>query len=192
MHILCIDDDPVYLLVLKTTLTKFNNEDTIAFADSGEKGLELLGAQHFDLLITDLNLPGLSGLDLLKKAKEQNSDIEVFIISGLATLNEAIDAIKSGARDFLLKPLNPAMITEKISMIREMHDRRKEADDYRMAKETIENQARDSIAQLEVSNSKVTSVLHKIIKILEMTEEKPSKKLEQIRLVTSEALNPND
>jgi DNA-binding NtrC family response regulator len=183
MNILCIDDDPVYLLVLKTTLARFNSEDTLFFADNGEKGLEIFSNHKIDLLITDLNLPGISGLELLKQSKKLYSCIEVFLISGLATLNEAIDAIKSGARDFLLKPLNPAMITEKIGMVRDLLDRRKEADDYRLAKETIENQAHDSICQLEMISETFHSTMISIKTILDSTTINDSEKCSQIQSI---------
>jgi DNA-binding NtrC family response regulator len=119
MNILCVDDDPVYLLVLRTTLARFNKIDVIKFTDTGEKAVGIILNEKIDVLLTDLNLPGISGLDLLKKLREVNEHSEVLVISGLATLNQAIEAMKLGACDFLLKPLNPSLICEKINTIRE-------------------------------------------------------------------------
>ena len=74
---------------------------------SGEKAIALLGEERFELIITDLVMPGMSGLDLLAIVKENDPTSDVIIVTGNADVESAISAIKSGAHDYLVKPFNP-------------------------------------------------------------------------------------
>jgi diguanylate cyclase (GGDEF)-like protein len=75
-------------------------------ASSGEEGLKMLMERHFDLIITDLVMPGIDGLKILSLAKERDPSIDVIMVTGNANMESAIFALKHGARDYLIKPVN--------------------------------------------------------------------------------------
>lgn len=75
-------------------------------ASSGEEGLEALSKEGFDLVLSDLRMPGIDGIKLLKKIKETSPETEVIIMTGQATVETAIEALKGGAYDYILKPFN--------------------------------------------------------------------------------------
>jgi two-component system, cell cycle response regulator len=77
---------------------------------SGEEALRRLHGGGVDLLLTDLVMPGMSGLDLLRQARMIENPPEVIVITGHATLDTAIQALKSGARDYLIKPFQPEQL----------------------------------------------------------------------------------
>ena len=74
-------------------------------ADSAESAFKLLEAKSYDLIITDIILPGISGIELLTKYRKTNPSQKVIIITAYASLATAVEAIKAGACDFILKPL---------------------------------------------------------------------------------------
>ena len=78
----------------------------IKTAANGLEALDLLKKEPFDLLITDVRMPGMSGIELLKEAKRLNPKILVIIITGYATLESAIQALKEGAYDYIRKPFS--------------------------------------------------------------------------------------
>ncbi len=83
----------------------------VAAAESGDQALELLAQKPFDLIVTDLRMTGMSGIDVLKKTKELFPDTEVVVMTAYGTIEGAVDAIKSGAYDYLTKPFPPEELT---------------------------------------------------------------------------------
>lgn len=81
-----------------------HNVDT---AENGEEGLELLNKSGFDIVILDLKMPGIGGIEVLNRIKEDNPEIIVIVITGYATVESAVEAMKLGAYDFLPKPFTP-------------------------------------------------------------------------------------
>jgi len=87
----------------------------IHMAANGKEALELIQKENIDLVTLDLNMPGLSGVDVLKEIKKIRSDVEVIIITGYGTLKNAQEVIRYGASDFISKPFNVADIIAIIS-----------------------------------------------------------------------------
>ena len=83
----------------------------VAAAESGSQALELLAQKPFDLIVTDLRMTGMSGIDVLKRTKELFPDTEVVVMTAYGTIEGAVDAIKSGAYDYLTKPFQPEELT---------------------------------------------------------------------------------
>ncbi len=75
-------------------------------ASSGEEGLDKLSTQAFDLVVTDLVMPGVDGMDILARARENDPSADVIMVTGNANLESAIFALKHGARDYFVKPIN--------------------------------------------------------------------------------------
>ena len=73
-------------------------------SDSGERALELLEQFAFDIVITDLRLPGIDGARVIEAARDRYPSIVAIVITGFGTVKDAVDAIKRGASDFVAKP----------------------------------------------------------------------------------------
>ncbi len=104
-RILVIDDEIVVCGSVGKILRRDNHEITCVL--TAEEGMEFLENQSFDLIITDLMLPKMSGMELLEKVKEKWPGIRVVMITGYATVKNALEAMKHGAFDFLPKPFTP-------------------------------------------------------------------------------------
>jgi len=79
-------------------------------AGSGENGLELLKNENVDLVLLDVRLPGMDGIEVLKGIRKLDETLDVIMISGHATVGTAVDALRIGAYDFLEKPLSLARV----------------------------------------------------------------------------------
>ena len=103
-NILVIDDEAGIRSVLKDVLE--DEGYNVFLAGDGYKGLELLNLEPIDVVILDVWLPNMGGIEVLKRIKDEFPDIEVIVISGHANINLAVQAVKMGAFDFLEKPLS--------------------------------------------------------------------------------------
>lgn len=108
MKIMLTEDEKITRKTLTDILTK-ENYDVSSFSD-GREAFNSLSSNNYDVIITDLRLPGTSGIDILKKAKEINTKTVVIIITAYATVETAIEALKLGAYDYLLKPFSPEQL----------------------------------------------------------------------------------
>ena len=88
-------------------------------ARNGVEALKKLDAEHFDVLITDIKMPEMSGIELLEKTKEKYPDIKVIITTGFGSISSAIEAIKKGASDYITKPFDLDELTMKVTKINE-------------------------------------------------------------------------
>jgi len=103
-RILVVDDEPGVRTALGAILGDEGFE--VRMAESGEQALELLEQETCDAVLLDVWLPGMDGLETLRRLRERNQDIEVVMISGHGTIDTAVRAAKSGAFDFVEKPLS--------------------------------------------------------------------------------------
>ncbi len=105
INILLVDDEEASRKALLLLLTK-GNDSYLKGVGTGAEALELLASERFDIVITDLFLPDCSGIDILKKVKEDSPSTEVIMITGHASAETAVSAMKEGAYDYITKPLN--------------------------------------------------------------------------------------
>ncbi len=124
LHILVIDDEKIMRDGSERILKKEGWDATTA--ESGDKGLELIKTGDFHILLLDLMMPGISGMDVLKTVRQTHPDLLVIVITGYATIESAVEAMKNGAYDFIPKPFTPDQLRivvrraiEKISLERE-------------------------------------------------------------------------
>src|SRR6266513_2918401 len=101
--ILVVDDERSILLLLKDALGQWGYQVTTA--PSATEALGILKSELFDALITDIRMPDMSGLELLREVKKQDESIEVVMMTGYPTIASAVQALKEGAYDYLSKPL---------------------------------------------------------------------------------------
>ena len=103
--ILVVDDEPNYLIVFSELLKEEGFE--VLTAESGENGLKIVKENELDLVITDMRMPGMDGLELLKAVKSFNRDLPVIMITATEAEERAQAAMKHGANAYLLKPFDP-------------------------------------------------------------------------------------
>lgn len=140
--ILVIDDERSIRNTLKEVLEYENYQ--IDLAEDGVIGLEMIKENHYDIVLCDIKMPKLDGLDVLDKIFHITSDIQVIMISGHGTVDAAVEAIKKGAYDFIEKPLdlNRLLITirnamDKTTLITETRSlKKKVARNYEMIGES--------------------------------------------------------
>jgi DNA-binding NtrC family response regulator len=109
--LLIVDDEEVMRDFL---LEVFASHGPIG-AKNGEEALEVIKQHPVSLIITDLKMPKMDGLELLQKVREFNQEIRVIVITGYASLETASECIKLGAADFLKKPFSIAQIRESVN-----------------------------------------------------------------------------
>ncbi|MGH7275936.1 MAG: sigma-54-dependent transcriptional regulator [Candidatus Rokuibacteriota bacterium] len=101
--ILVVDDEPSILRLLREALTQWGYQ--VKCASGATEALEAVRGDIFDAVITDIRMPELSGLELLKEIKRHDESIEVVMMTGYPTIASAVEALKDGAYDYLSKPL---------------------------------------------------------------------------------------
>jgi DNA-binding NtrC family response regulator len=118
--ILIVDDE----LIMRESLAGWLQRDghTVQTAPSGEEALEKLKESHFDIMLVDIKMEGISGLDVLQQVKESDPDVAIVMITAYGSIPTAIQAMKNGAYDYMLKPFDPnelGVLIEKITRYQE-------------------------------------------------------------------------
>lgn len=118
LKVLIVDDEPLMRLSMLDALEGVGCE--VLAAATGTEGLAVLGTRQFDIVITDLRLPGADGLTILKACKERNPTTEVILITAHGSVDTAVGAIKLGAYDYITKPFQMdelLLIVERVGKI---------------------------------------------------------------------------
>lgn len=114
-RILVVDDSEVTLEVLERHLSAAGFG--VVCATSGPMALELLASESFDLLVTDLKMPGMGGMQLVAVAREQHPDLPTMMITGYATVPGAVEAMQSGVAEYLAKPFTQGELLVAVERI---------------------------------------------------------------------------
>ncbi|PYN04096.1 MAG: DNA-binding response regulator [Candidatus Rokuibacteriota bacterium] len=118
--LLVADDDPGLRESLERTLTREGYR--VVLASDGRAALERVQAGGVDLIVTDLRMPGLTGLELLRAAKAIRPDVDVILLTAFGTVEEAVKAMKDGAYDFLTKPFRREQLLKLVDKALERRD----------------------------------------------------------------------
>lgn len=122
-HVLVVDDELDFLDSVSERLNlRGFDVDTV---DSGQGALDKIEVHRYDTIIMDISMPGLDGMETLKRAMAKNSDLQIVLLTGHATLRLGVEAMKLGALDFIEKPADIGLLVEKIM---EGKDRRLQID----------------------------------------------------------------
>ncbi len=103
-RILIVDDDPGQRSLLDSFLRSQGFQTVVA--DSGERALELLRADDFNLMISDVRMPGMTGLETLRQARQKHATLPVLLVTAYADIREAVGAMRDGALNYLAKPID--------------------------------------------------------------------------------------
>jgi two-component system alkaline phosphatase synthesis response regulator PhoP len=141
-HILIIDDEAALRQTLARVLQQAGFEVTTA--ENGEQGLDFLRTTDFDMLFMDLRMPGLNGLETLKLIHMSHPFLPVVLFTAQPDLNSAVEALRNGATDYLLKPLKPQAIIERAQTI--------------LTNQKKENRKREITLQIEALQSELKNL----------------------------------
>lgn len=119
-RILVMEDDETISTALEMILTEAGYD--VDVAGTGENALEIFDQKPIDLIIADLKLPGISGMEVIKRVKEKNPKVEVIVITGVGTQPIADEALELGAHDFLPKPFTDDQIKTAIDEALKRHE----------------------------------------------------------------------
>jgi DNA-binding NtrC family response regulator len=115
VNILVVDDEPI----MRESLSDWLKDDgySVAAAESGAKALHMLNTTEWHVMIVDLKMPGMDGIELMKEIKKVKPDLPIIIMTAYATVDTAVRAMREGAYDYLVKPFDPeemALIVRKL------------------------------------------------------------------------------
>ena len=112
-NVLLVDDEEQFVKVFSQRLEgRGLKVDT---STTGEEAIQRVKSKEFDAIILDLVMPGMSGLETLKRIRSENPDVQIIILSGHGSIEKSVEAVKAGAVDFVEKPADVNKILEKIS-----------------------------------------------------------------------------
>ena len=114
-RILIVDDEPMLRRTMSDRMKFW--DCTTEEASTGEEALELLGRKSYDLVLLDIKMPGMSGLEVLAAMRERNDPTDVVVLTAHASVEAAVEAIKGGATDFLLKPADFELVRNTVSRV---------------------------------------------------------------------------
>src|SRR3954452_351680 len=132
-RVLVVEDDDCLRRVTQAQLQKCGHETAVC-PDASE-ALAVLEKQAIDLVLTDLNLPGMSGLELLRRIRSEYPEISVVIVTGYGTVESAVAAIKAGAYDYITKPVHP---DELRALVNRVMERQRLIDEVRLLRSTLD------------------------------------------------------
>ncbi len=120
-HRILIVDDDADIRETMITLLSMNDYTVTAVAD-GTSAIEKVSREKFDIVLTDLMLPKMNGIDLIKNLKGIDPDLQCIVITGYATVSTAVDAMKAGAYDYLMKPFNVSEVLMLLKRVIQFQD----------------------------------------------------------------------
>jgi DNA-binding NtrC family response regulator len=116
-RVLLVDDEEKFLEVLSQRLgTRGIEAET---STTGEEALVKIKNRNFDAVVLDVMMPGLGGIETLKRIKQENPEVQIIMLTGRGTVDKAVEAMKEGAIDFLEKPADINKLLDKISEAKE-------------------------------------------------------------------------
>jgi DNA-binding NtrC family response regulator len=131
VRVLLADDERAIAITLADDLRRAGYD--VETAADGNEARSLYETGNYDAVVTDLNMPGMGGLELLEHIKASETSAEVIIITGYGTIDSAVDAMRKGAFDYVLKPFNNDEILEKLRKVVELRRLRTENEELREA-----------------------------------------------------------
>ena len=120
MKILLIEDEKITRITLANTMRKEGFE--VDTSEDGADGLRKVQTGLYDVIITDLRLPKVSGLEILKEARELPRECPVIIITAFASMDTAIEALQNGAYDYIIKPFSPDTLLVRLHNLRKLQE----------------------------------------------------------------------
>ncbi|MDZ7330795.1 MAG: response regulator [candidate division KSB1 bacterium] len=169
-RIIVIDDDPVMRLSCFKILDKEGY--LVETYEDGEQGLAAIHRQRPDLLVVDLKMPKIGGMEVISRVHQVDPDICIVVITGYATIGTAVDAMKAGAYDFLPKPFTP---DELRLIIKRGIERSELAEQSRRLKQEKEHLQRRFLTFVSHQLQSPLVAIHQYLEVLKHLEDSPEK-----------------
>lgn len=112
-HVLVVDDESAIRYSITKTLQRVGYQ--VDSAASGEEALEMITRQNYDVILTDIRMPGISGVELLARVRESAPEAIVILLTGYASLDTAVESLRLGAHDYLIKPSSSQDIRDSVA-----------------------------------------------------------------------------
>ncbi|MCX8011551.1 MAG: sigma 54-interacting transcriptional regulator, partial [Desulfobacterota bacterium] len=157
-RILIVDDEANMGHMLAQILKKEGYETNTAY--NGQVALKLIEDNLFDLILCDVRMPVMGGLEFLKQVKEKGLAIPIIMMSAYSTVDLAVEAMKSGAADYISKPFKPDEILLKLKRIEEQERLRKE--NIQLKKEIKEKYQFENIISQNIRMKEIFSTIEKV------------------------------
>lgn len=170
MNILVIEDDPKIREGLVELLKNDGND--VDSAENGEIGIEYINKKNYDIVLTDLIMPISNGMDVLRAAKKNTSKTQIIFITAFATVENAVEAIKAGASEYITKPFKVDEVKIKIQKVIAEADFKKRLplNDIKIIK-ALSNQIRQDVLFLLNKHGKLRFTdIKNILKITDATK----------------------
>lgn len=119
MHILIVDDEREFLELMNNRLQK--RGFTVDVSSDGEQALRLVETEDFDAIVLDVKMPGMDGIEVLRRIKQVRPELPVLLLTGHASVESAMAGVETGAVDYLLKPVP---INDLIMRLRDIASRK--------------------------------------------------------------------
>lgn len=117
--VLLVDDEEEFISTLSQRLE--TRDLNVTTASSGQEAVELTDQQDFDAILLDITMPGMDGIETLKRIKEKHPEAEIIMLTGHGSIASTVEAMKSGAEDYLEKPVDMSELLAKIKEARDKH-----------------------------------------------------------------------
>ena len=111
-HVLLVDDEEDFLETLSERLESRGLK--VSSVTSGEEAISQVEGKNYDAIVVDLAMPGMDGIETIKRIKDKHPDLEIIMLTGQATVKKSVEAMKYGAGDLLEKPVDLKVLLEKI------------------------------------------------------------------------------
>jgi signal transduction histidine kinase len=179
--ILVVEDEEIIRSVFTETFQAWGYE--VDSAANGKEALEKTQHKQYDIIITDLNMPFVNGIELIKKLKDKNYLAEIIVITGFATIDNAIEAMKAGAFDFITKPVNFDHVQFVINKCKQQIKSREENSQLRILNERLTklNEIKDKF--ISITNHELrtpVTIIKGYLDVLEMSVDEEQEELKEI------------
>ena len=164
--ILTIDDEEIIRFSFKNYLEDFGYK--VLCAPDGQKGLDIYIKEKPDLVLVDLRMPVMDGLEVLAAFKKLSSDIPVIVVSGTGVISDAIEALRLGAWDYLLKPIED--MSALLHIIEKSLERAKLIQDNRNYQQNLEIKVKERTEELSKKNIELKQINRRLRDIVDTTK----------------------
>lgn len=179
--VLVVDDNP-YVLDITESLLKSIDFEIISCTDP-EDAVGKVSEADFDVVLSDIIMPKLKGTELLKKVHEINSDIPVILMTAYAELDMAVNAVKNGAFDFIIKPYKPEQLTHAIKKAANYHRLvRREKDHKRTLEAEVAKRTQELADALGLVTMMSNEVVERLVRISEFRDTDTGEHIKRIGL----------
>lgn len=177
LRILCVDDEKFTLKTMEVVLTKVLPEDSIDFCLHPKEALDRQQQAPFDLVITDMVMPEIDGLELIQRIKEEPCSTEVMVLTSNANVENIVSAMRAGALDYIEKPIQGGILAEKVESLRRKKRTEENYSDRESGLLRMEEEANSTILELQRQLLECQKKMEEAVALIEGEEPIPRDQL---------------